>query len=713
VAARLSRSSLAFLAALGATGLATAQGLTGDAAQTASAANASGLMQNDLQGVSVALAAAKAGDGARVQAVIASTYDPLTRKIALWALADAAPDTMTWAQAEEARRELAAWPRPSRRRMAAEKLIDQSGLAPKAVIAWFGDSPPLTAQGAMSLAAAYRADGQTSAAAAVIRRAWRGLAFDQVCQAAMLARFPDVITPADIEARVDFLLYGEHDQNALDLVAMLPPDRQAVAQARLALRRGERSAETRVAALSPADQNSPGVIYERLLFLQARGDIGDALNLVGYMPATLPYEGAAERLWRHGRLVVEALEAGDPVRAMTAAEHSGLNSGAPAMEAQFFAGWIALTRLGDPRRADEHFAVLQTLSPSPITQSRALYWRGRAADAGGDPVAAQLFYSQAARYQTTFYGQLAAARAGGGDIVLGRDPEITAADRAAFEDLDAVKAARLLARMGNAEGVRTFVTGLSDSLPDLVGEAQLVDLARAEGDQGLAMRVVRNAARRGMVLPERGYPVRNPPPGETFAAETPLVLGITRQESSFDPSARSGSGARGMMQLMPATAQGVARRSGLGWGSLDDPDFNMKVGSAYLGQLVDQFSGSYVLATAAYNAGPGRPSQWTGLCGDPRSGGTDPLDFIECIPFSETRDYVMRVLEATEVYRARLNGGRAPITLAADLKRGAYAYRVVSPTLGSQTLAPQGGAAQAPMQPAPNTLTAALKIGGR
>jgi soluble lytic murein transglycosylase len=201
----------------------------------------------------------------------------------------------------------------------------------------------------------------------------------------------------------------------------------------------------------------------------------------------------------------------------------------------------------------------------------------------------------------------------------------------------------------------------------------LVDLTRGVGDQELSMRVVRNAARRGFILPERGYPIRVSASGVGMA-EQPLVLGVTRQESSFDPMATSGAGARGMMQLMPATAAIVARRAGLGEGNLEDPDYNMKVGSTFLGQLVDQFSGSYVMATAAYNAGPGRPTQWTVTCGDPRSSSTDPLDFIECIPFSETKDYVMRVLEATQVYRARLNGGAAPITLEADLKRGAYGY---------------------------------------
>ena len=708
MATNLSRTTLALSVALTMGGFATAQGLTGDAAQPGIQPAVSYQELNDMQSVSVALSAARAGDGSRVQSIIASTTDPLARKIALWALADAAPDSMTWAQADEAQRELGDWPRPARRQMAAEKLIDQSGMSPKAVIAWFGQIQPITAQGAMSLATALRADGQTSAAAAVIRRAWRGLPCDEIVQGAMLGRFPDMLTPADMWARTDYLLYGAQAAAALDLIARLPPDRQAVAQARIALRRGDPNAEALVAALPVADQTSPGVIYERLLAFQARGDVADALNLVAYMPESLPYEGAAEKLWRHGTLVVQALQAGDPTRAYAAAAHSGLNSGVAAGEAQFYAGWIALTRLKDPRRADEHFATLQTLSDSPITQARALYWRGRAANAQGDPVAAQLFYGQAARYETTFYGQLAAARSGASEIALGHDPQITPAARADFESRDAVKAARLLARMGNHDGFRTFAVGLSDTLPDAVAEAQLVDLAQTEGDPSLAMRVVRNAAKRGFILPDRGYPVRSPPAGEAFGAETPLVLGITRQESSFDPEARSGSGARGMMQLMPSTAEGVARRNGFGWGRLEDPDFNMRVGSAYLGQLVEQFSGSYVLAAAAYNAGPGRPTQWTSLCGDPRAGGTDPLDFIECIPFSETRDYVMRVLEATQVYRARLAGGRAPLTLAADLKRGAYGYQVVPPAV-LPVSAPQS----AP-QPTPTaTLTVRASTGGR
>jgi soluble lytic murein transglycosylase len=231
----------------------------------------------------------------------------------------------------------------------------------------------------------------------------------------------------------------------------------------------------------------------------------------------------------------------------------------------------------------------------------------------------------------------------------------------------------MLAEIGAKDTFKGFVVSLAETLPSGAEAALLVDLVRGYGDQDLSMKVVRTAAQHGFILPERGYPVRTPPT-VAGAPETAFILGITRQESGFDPHVRSGAGAEGMMQLMPGTAAILARKLGYsyGGGRLDDPDFNMQLGSAYLGQLVDQFSGSYVMAAAAYNAGPGRPTEWSTYSGDPRATSTDPSDFIECIPFSETRNYVMRVLEATQVYRARLAGGSAPLTLAADLKRGGF-----------------------------------------
>ena len=669
---------MALTVALSCAGMARAQGQLASDVPTTSLGPSSPLGAVSSPGNTSAaitiLAAARSGDGSRLRAIADQTGDPLTRRIALWALADAAPEFLTWELADAAKRELTEWPRPARRQAAAEKLIEHSPLGPQAIVAWFGDDVPTTPQGAMALADALRRTGRVAAAGDVIRRAWRALTFDTLDQEAMLGRFGALLTPEDEIAREDFLLYGVQGPAAQDLLRLLPPAEQAVAQARMAVRRGDPAAQAMIEALPSADQTRPGLVYERVMALRDRGDMLGALSLIPYLPATLPDEHAAARLWKRGILMVEALQAGDATTAYQVAARSGLTTGPDAANAQFYAGWIALARMKNARLADEHFARLQHAGPSPLTQSRALYWRGRAAEAEADPVAAQLFYEDAARYYTTFYGQLAAAKTGKAQLVLGHDPAVTAENLARFEARDSVRAARLFARSGNTEALRTFVLGLSETLPTVDEAAMLVDLARGYGDQDLSMRVVRNAAKRGFILPERGYPIRSAP-SLAMAAEAPLVLSITRQESSFDPNARSGVGARGMMQLMPATAQAVARRSGLGWGSLEDPDFNMKVGSVYLGQLVGQFSGSYVMAAAAYNAGPSRPTQWAAICGDPRASSTDPLDFIECIPFSETRDYVMRVLESTQVYRARLNGGVASLTLAADLKRGGYASR--------------------------------------
>lgn len=638
-------------------------------AQTASSA------YGDAANVRAALAAARVGDAQRIRAAMGAIIDPTARQIALWALVDGAPTAISFAEAEAARRELAGWPREARREEAAETLLPQAGLPPAQVIAWFAGQAPRTGQGALALGNALKALGRQAEAGSVVREAWRTKVFDQMTQDAMMAGFGAVLSQDDYLAREDMLLYDGHDGPALDLLRFLPPDQQALAQARVALRRRDPNAETLVAALPPALQTSPGIAYERAVRLRDLDQNAAARQQLALLPDPLPDQDAAERLWKRGSLAIDALREGDAAGAYAAAAHSGLSVGPQAAEAQFLAGWIALRRLKDPALADTHFARVADAGGSPLTQSRAYYWRGRAAEAQGDMVDAQLFYDQAARYPTAFYGQLAAEKTGEKTLTIGRDPEITSAERAQFEAMGAVKAMRYLAGIGANDEFKVFAADLADLMPSAVDEALLTDLTRSYGDQQAGMRVVRNAARRGIILPERGYPLVATPT-VMDDPEPALVLGVTRQESSFDPRARSGAGATGMMQLMPGTAEGLARKLGLSYShyDLEDAQYNLRLGSAYLGELVARFGGSYVMAAAAYNAGPSRPAQWTAACGDPRSAATDPLDFIECIPFSETRDYVMRVMEAMQVYRARLHGGSAPLTLASDLKRGGYSY---------------------------------------
>ncbi len=649
--------------------------LTGNTpVQFPAVAGTSSVGDADKDGLSTGLSAARRGDTAAYEAAMAGMSDPVAKKIVLWAMVDANGEKLAFFQLDQARRDLAGWPRGQRRQVAAEKAIETSGLDPQRIVDWFGGAEPACAQGAMALAAAYQQLGRKQEAHDLIVRWWRNKAFEADTQRSMLARFGSELTQDDHIKREDTLLYGQQGPAAHDMLALLPNDQQQLAEARMALRGESARAASLVSALPSSVAGNPGLAVERARYLQHRNLDELGLQLVTNFPDAPPNEEAAATIWHQRRLAVNAaLRAGDYRSAYAAATHHGMTSGPDFAEAEFYAGWIALSKLHDPAEADSHFARLEKVGATPITMARALYWRGRAAEAAGDVIGAKEFYAEGARYYTTFYGQLAAERAGVDKMVLGADPTPTAADKARFEGRDIVRAIRMLAAANDRDLVRAFVLAAAETMPDGEEAALLVDMARGYGDQDLAMRVVRTSAQHGFILPERGYPMRSPA-GMHQGAEAALVFGITRQESGFDPRVRSGPGARGMMQLMPGTARSTARRMGESYRAemLDDPDYNMRLGAVYLGDMVNDFSGSYVMAVAAYNAGPGRPAQWVAFCGDPRASGTDPADFIECIPFQETRNYVMRVLEATEVYRARLNGGTAPIMLSADLKRGTY-----------------------------------------
>jgi len=622
-----------------------------------------------------AVDAAQAGDLNTARQVQAALADPLARRIVQWAMADSAASMMGFYDLDAARRDLTGWPRASRRQAGAERAIEIAGLSPQSVVEWFGGKAPDTAEGAMALASAYQILGRGTEAQALIRQVWREKTFEADVQTRMMARFAAFLTPEDYAKRLDLLLYGPQGPATQALMDMVDPETRAVAQARIAFR-SNRDDAPQVFALVPLQrQNDPGLAFERARYLRKRGLDTLAAGLIpAFAAPPLGYPGGTELMWNERRaLMMSLLRAGDAKAAYAAATNCGFPIGEAYTEAEFFAGWIALRKLNDPTAAAEHFANIERAGSSPITVSRALYWQGRAAEAAGEDAAAQRYWSEGAKYYTAFYGQLSAQKIGQNSIVLPSDPTITASDRARFEGRDLVRAARMLADAGETDLFRVFVLAADDTLPSAEELALLVDMARLYGDQDLAMRVVRTGAVRGLYLPERGYPVRNVPQ-DSGAPEPALIHAIVRQESGFDPRVRSGVGAQGMMQLMPGTARGVAKKLGLPYSDskLNDADFNMKLGSAYLGQLVQNFSGSYVMAAAGYNAGPGRPSQWAADCGDPRGGTTDPSDFIECIPFSETRNYVMRIMEAVQVYRARLNGGAAPLTAAADLKRGGW-----------------------------------------
>ncbi len=658
------------------------------------AALSSSLQPSDAALLRQALLAARRGDTTTAQGLQAQMTNATAKRLVTWAMVDSAGTELDYLTLVNAMRDLEGWPRPARLRAALEKALETSAVPPAQVIAIFQGRDPETAQGAIALASAYQAQNRTAEASILVKHFWRNHAFDAELQGQMLARFGIYLTQDDHAARLEMLLYNGDSSGARQLMQMVAPDQRALAQARLAFHSERSDAPMQLGMVPASLQNDPGLAFDRARYYRKHNLESIAAGLVRNFPTTTPEQPEATKaIWAERRaLMFSALQSLDYRGAYAAADDNGLQPGQDANEAQFFAGWIALTKLKNPDLADQHFAKLQSGATTPITMSRAYYWRGRTASTKGDAMDANLFWGEGAKYYTAFYGQLSAARIGQARFELGVDPVPTAAERAHFESRSVIQAARMLGDAGDHQLLASFAMAAEETISAPAEMALLVDLTRMYADQSLAMRVVRSAAMRGVYLPQRGYPIRTAPVGYGLA-EPAFVFAITRQESSFDPSARSSVGARGMMQLMPATAAAVARRQGVEYSPsrLDDADYNMRLGAAFLSQLTTEFDGSYVLATAAYNAGPGRPPQWIASCGDPRGGQSDPADFIECIPFSETRDYVMRVMENVQVYRARLAGGSAPLTIASDLKRGGWVPSVVAP--GSYAGAAQYGQA--------------------
>ena len=339
-----------------------------------------------------------------------------------------------------------------------------------------------------------------------------------------------------------------------------------------------------------------------------------------------------------------------------------------SLDAEFLAGFIALRRLNDPAAATRHFTALADLSKAAITQGRAHYWLGRAAAvAGGDP---KPEYERAAAWATTFYGQLAALALGDDAAALARridalhDPAYTRDQVLAFTDREVVRAAAMLVAWNDPHRARPFLLRMDELAPDPADRTLTARFALRLGLPDTAVFVARRMGRDGLALPEAGWPIAAEPPDSPVDAS--VALGLIRQESSFDIGAVSPSGARGLMQLMPFTAQAVAKQIGTATSLptlTSDPAHNMRLGTAYLREMLDRFDNSLPLAVAAYNAGPHRVDQWLPENGDPRVGPIDMLDWIELIPINETRNYVQRVLENVVIYRAR-RGETTPTLLA-------------------------------------------------
>ncbi|TGD44792.1 lytic transglycosylase domain-containing protein [Pseudotabrizicola sediminis] len=542
--------------------------------------------------------------------------------------------------------------------------------SPERVVAYFAGSTPKTGEGAIALIRALQALGRTDLAEDRAMEAWSELVLAPAEEAALLALSPASVALVH-ELRMDRLLWQERRAEAQRLSPRLPADWQALAKARMALQTAEPGVNALINAVPASRAGDPGLAFDRFIWRMKRDLYDEALPLILERSASAATLGDPQA-WAARRAVLTRwlLRQNRPSEAYRVASAHHLTSGSGYADLEFLSGFIALRRLNDPTRALEHFRKLEAGVATPISLSRALYWQGRSHEAAGSGDAAQRAYNGAARHQTAYYGLLAAERLGQPlDANLINPPRPADWRQAAWTRSSVHQAALLALRAGDRNLAKRFWLHLAESL-DSTGLDQLGDMALALNEPHIAVLVGKHAAERSVILPRAYYPITDLVP-DGLAVSRAFALSIARRESEFEPAARSTADARGLMQLLPGTAKMMAAKVSVPFdaGRLTrDPGYNAILGSAYLKQLIDEFGPSIALVASGYNAGPGRPRRWITEYGDPRSPDVDVVDWVESIPFTETRTYVMRVVEGVILYRAKLRGTPGPVRVTAELK---------------------------------------------
>ena len=558
------------------------------------------------------------------------------------------------------------WPGLPLLKSAGEKAVARS-TTPERVIAYFGTAAPGTAEGALALGLALEAKGRRMDAEAMMTTAWVDLAFSAEEQAAAITRYGAALAVAH-EVRLDRLLWeGDRSAEAQRMLPLVGPGWQALARARLGLQAEAAGVTALVKAVPQAQAGDPGLAYDRFVYRMRQDNYDDAAALILERSASARSLGQPEA-WAERRASLSRwlMRNGQTKTAYRVASSHHLTDPADFADLEFLAGFIALRKLGDPALALTHFERLSALT-TPISRARALYWQARAQEAMGRN--ARETWRQAAANQTSYYGLLAAEKLG-----LPLDKALLAdhprgdwrSSRLARSSV--LEASRRLAEAGQEQLSARFLLHLAEGASD--NELSLLaGMALEDHEYRNALLIAKAAAERGVILPGAYFPVPDMVP-DGLAVSRALALAIARRESEFDPEARSAANARGLMQVLPSTGKKVAGELGIAFSEArlsSDPAYNVQIGAGYLAEMVRQFGPSVALVASGYNAGPRRPAGWIEAFGDPRSPSVDVVDWVETIPFTETRTYVMRVVEGVVIYRAKLKGVAGPVRLTSEL----------------------------------------------
>ena len=629
-------------------------------------ATAQTLPAADMEVMRAALAAAQSGDWSRAYVGAATITDPLPLKMLHWmdyarpGAPGRFPDISGFIELNPN------WPAQKALRKHAEEAL--AGESDAVAADWYKRRPPVSSTGKLREAEIMMNSGDLEGGAAALRALWIAADFGPLDEKNFLARHSSSLRPEDHVQRTERLLWDGQTEAARRMLALVPPSYRLLAEARLALAAQAPKAEALVARVPPQLRADPGLVFEQLRWRRKKDMTDAAVQILLAQPNDLVRPAA---WWAERQAIARrVLAGGNAELAYQLVEQHGLIEGNAFSEAQFLLGYIALRYMKQPALAFEHFSRILTRVDTPYAKARAGYWGGRAAEAQGKSELATKWYAAGADHMATFYGQLAAHQLGH-DAPPRPTPEPVpeAAELAQFDGDEVVRAARIFFDLGDGAHGKTFLIHLADNAKTPAKFAMLANLAETGGRIDLAIAVAKRAIEAGTPLMIHGYPVTTIPDGGT--AEHSLLFAIMRQESAFERDAVSRVGARGLMQLMPATASFIANKMQLPFSAdrlTADGIYNVLIGRAYLETLIEDFGGSYALAIASYNAGPSRVRQWIHDYGDPRGGNIDMVDWIEMIPINETRNYVQRVLENLQIYRGQV-GRESAFSLASDLAR--------------------------------------------
>ena len=636
--------------------------------------HADALSGGDIRAAKEAIKAIEAEKWQQARRLASRIKDPLALKLVRWLTLTGRNNGATFPQISSFITEVPDWPGQTLLRRRAEEAITDSTPA-KQVISWFKDHSPVSADGKFRLGAALLAAGEAEKGRAVLRDAWVNDNFSKRLEKDFYRRYRRLLTLEDHMKRLDRLSWKGRKWPTRRMLWKVKAGTRALGEARFQLRHRQGNVDKAISQVPDELKNDPGLVYERLRWRRRKGRDKAAIELLANQTDSTPYP---DKWWNERQLLARrALAKGHISEAYLIVKNHHLKEGADFADAEWLAGWIALRFLDDRKIARKHFTTMYESVKYPMSRARGAYWAGRAAEAMVDAKAAAQWYRTAAVSPTTYHGQLAAERLDSEQrVILQPEPAINTDEVAKFSRQELARVARLLAAVDKQDLMRPFVMRLSAVVETPGWRSLTASLARTLGRPDLAISIAKKSMRDGDDLIQAGYPALIPPQAASALAnaaiEAPLVLAIIRQESAFYTDAKSRAGALGLMQLMPYTANRVARKLKISYSRKrlnSDPDYNLRLGQSYLDTLLGDFNGSYILALSAYNAGPSRARRWLRKNGDPKDASVDAIDWIEMIPFSETRNYVQRVLENLQVYRRRLAETEVALSLEDDLKR--------------------------------------------